>query len=89
MSWGRYWGWDPKETWALITMIVYAALLHFPCLKSLTAKWFYSEAVLQHSGLTTKWSVIYHILCVINFLFVLFTYFGVSYLLGGLHSYAN
>ena len=30
MSWGRYWGWDPKETWALITMLVYALLLHFP-----------------------------------------------------------
>ncbi|MBQ2540100.1 MAG: cytochrome c biogenesis protein CcsA [Paludibacteraceae bacterium] len=73
MSWGRYWGWDPKETWALITMLVYAALLHFPWLKSLTA----------------KRSVVYHVLCVINFLFVLFTYFGVSYLLGGLHSYAN
>lgn len=27
-SWGRYWGWDPKETWALITMIVYAFVLH-------------------------------------------------------------
>ncbi|MEG0462658.1 cytochrome c biogenesis protein CcsA [Bacteroides sp.] len=27
-SWGRYWGWDPKETWALITMIVYALVLH-------------------------------------------------------------
>lgn len=27
-SWGRYWGWDPKETWALITMIIYAAILH-------------------------------------------------------------
>ena len=27
-SWGRYWGWDPKETWALITMIVYAIVLH-------------------------------------------------------------
>lgn len=27
-SWGRYWGWDPKETWALITMIVYAFTLH-------------------------------------------------------------
>jgi ABC-type transport system involved in cytochrome c biogenesis permease subunit len=23
-SWGRYWGWDPKETWALITILVYA-----------------------------------------------------------------
>lgn len=27
-SWGRYWGWDPKETWALITMIIYAIILH-------------------------------------------------------------
>lgn len=27
-SWGRYWGWDPKETWALISMIVYAFILH-------------------------------------------------------------
>ncbi len=27
-SWGRYWGWDPKETWALISMLVYALVLH-------------------------------------------------------------
>lgn len=27
-SWGRYWGWDPKETWALVTMIVYAFVVH-------------------------------------------------------------
>lgn len=27
-AWGRYWGWDPKETWALITIIVYAAITH-------------------------------------------------------------
>ncbi len=27
-AWGRYWGWDPKETWALITWIIYASLLH-------------------------------------------------------------
>jgi len=88
MSWGRYWGWDPKETWALITMLVYAALLHFPWLKSLTAKRSNSETVCQHSGLSTKWSVIYHLLSVVDFALVLFTYFGVSYLLGGLHSYA-
>ena len=75
MSWGRYWGWDPKETWALITMLVYAALLHFPWLKS------HSPFAIRQS------SIVYHILCIIDFLFVLFTYFGVSYLLGGLHSY--
>ncbi len=27
-SWGRYWGWDPKETWALVTVLVYAFILH-------------------------------------------------------------
>jgi cytochrome c-type biogenesis protein CcsB len=27
-AWGRYWGWDPKETWALITWLIYAAYLH-------------------------------------------------------------
>jgi cytochrome c-type biogenesis protein CcsB len=27
-AWGRYWGWDPKETWSLITWLIYAALLH-------------------------------------------------------------
>jgi cytochrome c-type biogenesis protein CcsB len=27
-AWGRYWAWDPKETWSLITWLVYAALLH-------------------------------------------------------------
>jgi cytochrome c-type biogenesis protein CcsB len=27
-SWGRYWGWDPKETWALVTVIVYAFIIH-------------------------------------------------------------
>ena len=27
-AWGRYWGWDPKETWSLITWLIYASLLH-------------------------------------------------------------
>ena len=27
-SWGRYWGWDPKETWALVTVLVYAFIVH-------------------------------------------------------------
>ncbi len=39
-SWGRYWGWDPKETWALITMLVYAFVTHMrlmPGLKSIYA----------------------------------------------------
>ena len=82
MSWGRYWGWDPKETWALITMLVYALLLHWPWIN-------HKFAIINHkSPITNNQSpIVYHIFCVINFLFVLFTYFGVSYLLGGLHSY--
>jgi len=28
VAWGRYWGWDPKETWALITWLIYAAVIH-------------------------------------------------------------
>jgi ABC-type transport system involved in cytochrome c biogenesis permease subunit len=27
-SWGRYWGWDPKETWSLITIIIYSIVIH-------------------------------------------------------------
>lgn len=37
-SWGRYWGWDPKETWALVTVLVYSFILHMrfiPGMKSL------------------------------------------------------
>jgi cytochrome c-type biogenesis protein CcsB len=38
-SWGRYWGWDPKETWALITILVYAVVLHFRWIKPLRSVW--------------------------------------------------
>jgi len=39
-SWGRYWGWDPKETWALVTVLIYSIILHLrkiPGLKSIFA----------------------------------------------------
>jgi ABC-type transport system involved in cytochrome c biogenesis permease subunit len=39
-SWGRYWGWDPKETWALISIMVYAFVIHMrfvPALRGLFA----------------------------------------------------
>jgi cytochrome c-type biogenesis protein CcsB len=36
-SWGRYWGWDPKETWSLITMIIYAFILHSRMIKGLNS----------------------------------------------------
>ena len=34
-SWGRYWGWDPKETWALVTILVYAVVIHVRFIKSI------------------------------------------------------
>ena len=35
-SWGRYWGWDPKETWALVTILVYAVVIHLRFIKSMS-----------------------------------------------------
>ena len=63
-SWGRYWGWDPKEVWALITMIIYCYPLHFRMSRRA-----------------------YALFCIVAFLSVVMTYFGVNYLLGGLHAY--
>ncbi len=45
-SWGRYWGWDPKETWALITVIVYAFVAHMRLIPSLKGRFNYNLATL-------------------------------------------
>jgi len=71
ISWGTYWGWDPKETWSLITLMVYATALH----KNMAP------------GLQKPMN--FHIFCILAFLSVLMTYFGVNYILGGMHSYAG
>lgn len=71
ISWGTYWGWDPKETWSLITLIVYAIALH----KNMAP------------GLQKPMN--FHVFCILAFLSVLMTYFGVNYILGGMHSYAG
>ena len=70
ISWGRYWGWDPKEVWALITMLVYASALHSSSLSLFRRPMFF------------------HVFCIVAFITVLITYFGVNFLLGGMHSYA-
>lgn len=41
-SWGRYWGWDPKETWALISIMVYAFVIHMRLVPGLRGRWFFS-----------------------------------------------
>lgn len=70
MSWGRYWGWDPKEVWALVTLLTYSLAAH-------------SRSI---PAFATPRKM--HLFCLLAFLSVLFTYFGVNYLLPGLHSYA-
>lgn len=57
-SWGRYWGWDPKETWAAVTILIYAGVLHMrfiPALKSVfiynvAATWAYSTVLMTYFG---------------------------------------
>ena len=51
-AWGRFWGWDPKETWALVTWIVYACYLHARS----TGGWQgWKAGVLALTGLATFW----------------------------------
>lgn len=69
ISWGRYWGWDAKETWALITLLVYALPLH-----RITLPFFRNRRK-------------FHLYCTVAFFSILMTFFGVSYILGGIHSY--
>ncbi len=67
-AWGAWWSWDPKESWALVTWLIYAIYLHLRRRKAWRG----------HRG------------CYLNiagFFCVIFTFFGVSYLLSGLHSY--
>ena len=70
VSWGNYWSWDPKETWALITLMVYAVPFHRVSIPVFARP------------------LCYHCYMVCAFLSVIITYFGVNYLLGGMHSYA-
>ncbi|MFN3822212.1 MAG: cytochrome c biogenesis protein, partial [bacterium] len=69
-AWGRYWGWDPKETWALITWFGYLGVAH-----ARFAGW------LNPRGLALASIGVFPL--------VLMTYYGVNYLLSGLHSYAG
>jgi cytochrome c-type biogenesis protein CcsB len=68
-TWGSYWSWDPKETWAAITWLVYAGYLHM----RVTRGWRGRRAAY---------------FAILGFGVVMFTFFGVTYLLPGLHAYA-
>lgn len=45
-SWGRYWGWDPKETWAYVSIVVYAIVIHLRFIKSLATPFVFATASL-------------------------------------------
>ncbi len=45
-SWGRYWGWDPKETWALVSVLVYAVILHLRYIPGLSGKFLFNAVSL-------------------------------------------
>ncbi len=70
ISWGNYWAWDPKETWALVTLLIYSFALHGDSLPIMRKPKFF------------------HLYCILAFVAVLITYFGVNLFLGGVHSYA-
>jgi ABC-type transport system involved in cytochrome c biogenesis permease subunit len=67
-AWGAWWSWDPKETWALITWLIYTAYLH-------------TRLVARLRGRVSA------VLAIVGFVATVFTFFGVNYLLSGLHSY--
>jgi cytochrome c-type biogenesis protein CcsB len=67
-AWGAWWSWDPKETWALVTWLVYTFYLHVRLIRGRRGK---LPSLVAAAG----------------FLCTVFTFFGVNYLLKGLHSY--
>lgn len=62
-SWGRYWGWDPKETWALISIMVYAFVIHMRFVPALRGKFIYNfMSVLAFASiLMTYFGVNFHL----------------------------
>ncbi|WP_300566106.1 cytochrome c biogenesis protein CcsA [Flavobacterium sp.] len=62
-SWGRYWGWDPKETWAFISIMVYAFVIHMRFVPALRGKFVYNfMSVLAFASiLMTYFGVNFHL----------------------------
>jgi cytochrome c-type biogenesis protein CcsB len=69
-AWGRYWGWDPKETWSFITWVGYAGYLHARATAGWRGKRAAAVALIAYGAL-------------------MFNFFGVNFLISGLHSYAG
>lgn len=62
-SWGRYWGWDPKETWALISVIVYAVVLHLRLVPKMNDRYVFNVAsvIAFFSIIMTSFGVNYYL----------------------------
>jgi cytochrome c-type biogenesis protein CcsB len=58
-AWGSYWSWDPKETWALITWLVFAAYLHARITRGWQGR---KPAILAASGFVVVW--VFLVICV-------------------------
>ncbi len=71
-SWGRYWSWDPKETWAWISILVYVALLHLRFIPQFNKNYAFNFAAAS----------------VVAYSSIVMTFVGVNYYLSGMHSYA-
>jgi ABC-type transport system involved in cytochrome c biogenesis permease subunit len=68
VAWGSWWSWDPKETWALVTWLIYTAYLH-------------TRLVRGMRGPVSAW------IAIAGFAATVFTFFGVTFLMPGLHAY--
>ncbi len=62
-SWGRYWGWDPKETWALVTILVYAFVIHMRFIPMLRSNFVFNavSVVAYSSVIMTYFGVNYYL----------------------------
>ena len=87
-SWGRYWGWDPKETWALISIMVYAFVIHSRLVPGLRGRWFFNflSVIAFGSIMMTYFGVNFYLVGlhsyasgaqVITPMFIYYTVFGV------------
>ena len=93
-SWGRYWGWDPKETWALISIMVYAFVIHTRLVPGLRGRWTFNFLTVVAFGsiMMTYFGVNFYLVGlhsyasgaqVITPAFIYYTVFGV-FLLGAI-----
>ncbi len=62
-SWGRYWGWDPKETWALVSIMIYAFVIHMRLVPGLRGRWWFNLAsvIAIYSVLMTYFGVNFYL----------------------------